>query len=103
MGKCNTVRERAQAVTWETLEEYVRGRVQSFVQELLEEEVTELLGRGKSERRAAVDAAAGYRNGHGQPRRLTLGSGTITVDMGNPFYSGNPRLRGVSCTGGVTE
>ena len=77
MGKCNTARERAQAVTWETLEEYVRGRVQRLVQELLEEEVTELLGRGKSERRAAGDAAAGYRNGHGQPRRLTLGSGTI--------------------------
>jgi hypothetical protein len=26
-----------------------------------------------------VDADAGYRNGHGKPRRLTLSSGTITV------------------------
>jgi len=44
MGQCSTVRERAQAVTWQTLEEYVRGQVQRWVQELLEEEVTELLG-----------------------------------------------------------
>ena len=57
----------------------MRGKVQEWIQELLEAEVTELLGRHKSERRAAVDAAAGYRNGHGQPRRLTVGSGTVTV------------------------
>ena len=43
--------DRAQAVTWETLEEFVREKVQGFVQGVLEEEVTELLGRGKSERR----------------------------------------------------
>ncbi len=70
---------RAQRVTWETLEEHVRLKVQGFIQDLLEEEVTELLGRGKSERRAVVDAAPGYRNGHGKPRRLTLGSGTVRV------------------------
>ena len=51
--------------------------MQGLIQELLEEEVTELLGRGKSERRAAVDASAGYRNGYGEPRRLTLDSGTV--------------------------
>ena len=44
-----------------------------------EAKVTELLGRPKPEHRAAVDAAAAYRNGHGRPRRLTLGSGTVTV------------------------
>lgn len=74
-----TAGQRAQRVTWETLEACVRAKAQEFIQDLLEEEVTELLGRGKSERRAVVDAAAGYRNGHGKPRRLTLGSGTITV------------------------
>ena len=36
----------------------------------MEEEVTELLGREKSERRSAVDSAEGYRNGYGKPRRL---------------------------------
>jgi putative transposase len=70
---------RAQRVTWETLEGYIRERAQELIQELLEEEVTELLGRGKSERRAVVDAVPGYRNGHGKRRRLTLGSGTVTV------------------------
>src|SRR5262245_24886105 len=65
--------------TWEHLEDFVREHVQQFIQALLEEEVTELLGRTKSERREAVDAAPGYRNGYGKPRRLTLTSGTITV------------------------
>jgi putative transposase len=76
-----------QAVTWATLDEWVRGKVQTLIQELLEEEVTELLGRRKSERRAPLDAPSGYRNGHGEPRRLTLGAGTITIER--------PRVRGV--------
>jgi len=74
-----TPEDRTQRVTWETLEEYIRESVQELIQRLLEQEVTELLGRGKSERRAVVDATPGYRNGHGKPRRLTLGSGTVTV------------------------
>lgn len=45
------------------------GKVQEFIQALLENEVTALLGRAKSVRRAAVDAASGYRNGYGKPRR----------------------------------
>jgi putative transposase len=67
--------------------------VQQFIQALLEEEVTELLGRTKSVRRDAVDAAPGYRNGYGKPRRLTLTSGTITVrrprvrDLNDRFVS----------------
>src|SRR6185436_1150903 len=65
--------------TWEHLEDFVREHVQQFIQALLEEEVTELLGRTKSVRREAVDAIPGYRNGYGKPRRLTLTNGTITV------------------------
>ena len=65
--------------TWEQLEDFVREHVQQFIQALLEEEVTELLGRTKSARREAVDAEPGYRNGYGKPRRLTLTNGTITV------------------------
>jgi putative transposase len=49
--------------TWEQLEKFAREHVQRFIQTLLEEEVTELLGRTKSARREAVDAAPGYRNG----------------------------------------
>jgi transposase-like protein len=63
---------------WATLEAYARTQIQQFVQRLLEEEVDALLGRQKSERRA-TDAPAGYRNGHGKPRQLSLTSGTITV------------------------
>jgi len=65
--------------TWETLEEFLRDHIQTMVQRVLEEEVTELLGRAKSERRAAVEAAPGYRNGLGKPRKLTLACGTIEV------------------------
>jgi len=65
--------------TWERLEDFVREHVQQFIQALLEEEVTDLLGRTKSARREAIDAAPGYRNGYGKSRRLTLTSGTITV------------------------
>ena len=83
----STVGPGAQAVTYETLEQFVREKAQALIQELLEAEVTELLGRGKSARRAPVDAPAGYRNGHGEPRQLTLGSGTVTLQR--------PRVRGL--------
>ena len=73
--------------TWEELEGWVREGAQEFIQGILEEEVTELLGREKSERRRAVDAVAGYRNGYGKPRRLAMSSGTITVRR--------PRVRGL--------
>ena len=72
---------------WEGLEEAVREKAQEFIQQILEEEVTELLGREKSERKAAVDPAPGYRNGYGKPRRLSMSSGTITVRR--------PRVRGL--------
>ena len=72
---------------WESLEGAVREKAQEFIQQILEEEVTELLGREKSERKAAVDAAPGYRNGYGKARRLAMSSGTITVRR--------PRVRGL--------
>lgn len=67
------------SATWETLETFARAQVQDFIQQLLEDEVTELLGRQKSARRAAVDAPAGARNGRGKPRKLALMNGTITL------------------------
>jgi putative transposase len=72
---------------WERLEAFVREQIQRFIQALLEEEVTALVGRPKSARRAAVDAPKGLRNGYGKPRRLTLTAGTITVRR--------PRVRGL--------
>ncbi len=74
-----TTPESKASRTWEHLEEFVREHVQQFIQVLLEEEITELLGRTKSARREAVDPAPRYRNGYGKPRRLTLTSGTLTV------------------------
>ena len=78
---------------FEVLERKVREQAQAFIQQILEEEVTELLGRGKSERREEVDAPAGYRNGYGRTRKLTMSSGTITLrrprvrNLEEPFES----------------
>src|SRR5512134_4065041 len=79
MTQKTTTPEPKTSNTWERLEDFVREHVQQFIQALLEEEVTELLGCTKSARREAIDATPGYRNGYGKPRRLTLTSGTITV------------------------
>lgn len=46
---------------------------------LLEQEVTEFLGRAKSARRSREVSDRGYRNGCVHPRKLTLASGTIEV------------------------
>ncbi len=64
---------------WEHLEEWLRGQMQGLIQELLEQEVTEFLGRTRSVRRSESDNDAGYRNGYAPPRRLTMSSGTIRV------------------------
>ncbi len=76
------------AVSWQSLETFAREQVQGFVQRILEEEVMVLLGRRRSQRRAAVDAPAGYRNGYGEPRRLAMLNGTISLRR--------PRLRGIA-------
>lgn len=72
-------------VSWSGLEELVRRSAQSLLQHALEQEVTEFLGRERSERRDAVDTTTGYRNGYGKPRRLTMSCGTIELRR--------PRLR----------
>ena len=73
--------------TGETLEAFARQSMQQLLQRMLEEEVEGLLGRGRYERRPAVDAAAGDRNGLGKPRRLSLSNGTIILRR--------PRVRGL--------
>jgi transposase-like protein len=73
---------------WDHVEDFIRGHIQRFIQSLIEDEVTERLGRKKSARRAAVDAPEGYRNGYGKLRKLTLTCGTITVRR--------PRVRGLA-------
>ncbi len=87
MEEKSTNNTPASSVVFEHLEAFARVKVQEFLQSVLEEEVTELLGRKKSERREAVDAAQGYRNGYGKPRKLAMISGTIILRR--------PRLRGL--------
>lgn len=74
---------------FDVLEDFIREKVQSLVQGLLEEEVTEFLGRKRYERLEAgegtSDGPPPYRNGRGKPRTLTLSSGTIEVQR--------PRIR----------
>ena len=54
--------------TFAELESLVRGYAQAFMQSVLDDDVVELLGRGKSERRAE-GTTVGYRNGYGDERR----------------------------------
>jgi len=78
----------ASSPTWETLEAFARQSMQQLLQRMLEEEVDGVLGRGRYERRDAVDPRPGYRNGFGKPRRLSLSNGTIRLRR--------PRVRGLS-------
>lgn len=87
MGKKTTADAHLSRTAWEELEAHLRERVRGWLQELLEAEVEELLGRGRWERRRAVDAPAGYRNGYGKPRSLTLSGGTVRLRR--------PRVRGL--------
>ncbi len=88
MAKQTTGKPESSSEVWDYLEELVRVKVREFIQAMLEDEITELLGRGKSERRATLDAPPAYRNGYGKKRRLTLGCGTISVRR--------PRVRGLA-------
>ena len=87
MGKQTINGSQTSNTTWDNLEEVLRDKVRQFIQDILEEEVTELLGRQKSERLRVVDDQPAYRNGYGKPRRLTLSCGTIIVRR--------PRVRGL--------
>ena len=86
MRKSNIGKAERSRVTYEALEEYVRVKAQEFIQEILEEEVREFLGRRKSERiNKGIDIPKRYRNGYGKPRKLAMMNGTITLRR--------PRLR----------
>ena len=76
MKKKNIPASVASTNTYEGLEDWARSRVQVWLQELLEDEVTQFLGREKSERSAD---RRGYRNGHGKPRRFAMMNGTMEV------------------------
>jgi putative transposase len=74
------------------LEDEVRGRVRTFIEEILEEELSAALGRGRYER--AEDAGLGWRNGHRARQVIgTFGAETVRV----------PRARLVREEGGTAE
>jgi len=75
---------KSEPIAWETLEEFIRLQVEAQVQDLLEAEASEHLGRARYRRRTGI-SKRGYRNGHGKPRKLSLSCGTIVVRR--------PRLR----------
>src|ERR1041385_8605026 len=78
MKQKTTTEQSASTVCYEMIEAKARERIQAWLQDLLEEEVTEFLGRPKSQRRGEEDVV-GYRNGYGKPRRLALSAGTLMV------------------------
>jgi putative transposase len=69
---------REQTDASDLVNELVRLGARKLVQELLEAEVTEALGRGPYERRAA--AASGYRNGY-KTRQLDTAEGRLEIDL----------------------
>ncbi len=77
--KQNNSASESSKVVFQELDSWLRLKIQDFIQQMLEEEVTELLGRAKSQRLKAVDSPSGYRNGYGKTRRLTTGCGTVTI------------------------
>ena len=93
MKQATRVAIRPSNIAFKELEAMAKGHIQDWLQQLLEAEVTDFLGRMKSERKGPVDASAGYRNGFGKPRRLATSFGTLTVkrprvrDTEDPFES----------------
>lgn len=80
MEKDTTNKTEISRKKYEYLEEMVRQKAQEFIQDILEEEITDFLGRKKSERiKEGIDMQPGYRNGYGDPRRLAMMNGTITL------------------------
>jgi len=75
----NSSSPESSKVVFQHLDSWLRFKIQDFIQQVLEEEVSDLLGRAKSQRLKQVDSTTGYRNGYGKPRHLTTGCGTITL------------------------
>jgi len=69
----------SKGIFYEGLEAFAREKIRQHLQDLLEQEVTEWLGRAKSERKRNSLEQSGYRNGYGKRRRLTLSLGTIEI------------------------
>jgi len=87
MKEATTHQSELSTLEFKDLEDWLRLKVQGFIQEILEEGVESFLGRARYQRRGRVDEAKGWRNGYGKPRRLSLKTGTVIVRR--------PRIRGL--------
>jgi putative transposase len=72
-------KDESKRILYEELEEFARVKIRQHLQDLLEQEVTEWLGRERSERKGNALEQPGYRNGYGKKRRFTLSLGTIEI------------------------
>jgi putative transposase len=72
-------KDESKRILYEELEEFARVKIRQHLQDLLEQEVTEWLGRERSERKGNALEQPGYRNGYGKRRRFTLSMGTVEI------------------------
>ncbi|MGE5306086.1 MAG: transposase [Alphaproteobacteria bacterium] len=79
MRENHTGENESKDILYEDLEAFARARIREHLQDLLEQEVTEWLGREKSERKRSVLEHPGYRNGYGKARRFTMSMGTVEI------------------------
>ena len=61
------------------IEALVRRGAKVMLQAALEQEVSQYLERARHQRSEPASAFRGYRNGHSQERKLSIGSGTIKI------------------------
>lgn len=74
-------RERVESkeIFYDELEGFAREKIRGHLQQLLEQEVSEWLGREKGQRKTNPLEEPGYRNGYGKARRFTLSVGTVEI------------------------
>src|SRR3970040_2436916 len=93
MREKHSEQKESKGICYEALEEFAREKIREHLQYLWQEEVTEWLGREKSERKGKALEQPGYRNGYGKRRRFTFSAGTIEIrrprvrDLGERFVS----------------
>ncbi len=92
MEKQTTESPITSRVAWASLEERVRGQVQTFVQQVLEEDVTEFPGRRKSQRRHVVDPGLATATGTASPASCTRSRrGTLTWRRAGCWAMSSPK------------
>lgn len=82
--KAKNKQKKMDTVFQNSIEDIIRPQIEAYIQELLERERDEIVGREYYERHLPEDKRL-YRNGYSKPRKLVCGCGTLTLKQ--------PRLR----------